>query len=191
MADRIRDLRNLPLYELIGAPLAALVQAEAQAAQTTVDFIEQVGFVRDENAEAGALGSLRMAEFSYAKTGADGTRQAFRVRVPTLSLVPIPGVRIKSATLSFKARITDAREEASSTLPTPARAGRDFLAPKMLQLRGGLVGTPAGGSSTPAGTSDKFEIDMTVEIESLPITAGLEKLLTLMDESISDEEAET
>ena len=32
------------LYQLIGAPLNALVKAEAQAASTTAEFIERYGF---------------------------------------------------------------------------------------------------------------------------------------------------
>ena len=44
MADGIKDLRSLPLFEIIGAPLMAVVQADVQATRATVDFIQTVGF---------------------------------------------------------------------------------------------------------------------------------------------------
>lgn len=40
--------QSIPLYQVMGAPLSALVQAEAQAIQTTVDFIERIGLYKTE-----------------------------------------------------------------------------------------------------------------------------------------------
>lgn len=44
MARKISEIQSLPFYQIIGAPLLALVQGQAQAAQATAEFIEQVGF---------------------------------------------------------------------------------------------------------------------------------------------------
>jgi hypothetical protein len=44
LAVRPTDPEALHLFQLIGAPLLALVQAEAQAAQASADFITRVGF---------------------------------------------------------------------------------------------------------------------------------------------------
>lgn len=44
MAHNIQDREALRLYQLIGAPLLAVVQAEAQAAQVSADFIRRIGF---------------------------------------------------------------------------------------------------------------------------------------------------
>lgn len=44
MAIRPTDPEALHLYQLIGAPLLAVIQAEAQAAQVSADFISHVGF---------------------------------------------------------------------------------------------------------------------------------------------------
>jgi hypothetical protein len=43
MADIPAILRDLPLDHIIGAPMQAAIKAQALAAQTTVDFIKQVG----------------------------------------------------------------------------------------------------------------------------------------------------
>src|SRR5689334_3311526 len=44
MAVRPTDPEALHLFQLIGAPLLALVQAEAQAAQVSAEFIRRIGF---------------------------------------------------------------------------------------------------------------------------------------------------
>ena len=44
MAVRPTDPEALHLYQLIGAPLLAVIQGEAQAAQVSADFISRIGF---------------------------------------------------------------------------------------------------------------------------------------------------
>ena len=44
MAVRPTDPEALHLFQLIGAPLLAVIQAEVQAAQVSADFIKRVGF---------------------------------------------------------------------------------------------------------------------------------------------------
>ena len=76
MSNGVKELRSLPLFEIIGAPLIAIVQAQAQAARATVEFIEKVGFVEEEaSADAEVkVGALRMAEFNYVKPDENGER---------------------------------------------------------------------------------------------------------------------
>jgi hypothetical protein len=69
------DKEALNLYQLIGAPLVAVVQAEAQAAQVSADFIKEIGFERAAPAPSvvaapgGVAGPAQGAE-SGAKTEA-------------------------------------------------------------------------------------------------------------------------
>ena len=44
MARQISELQSLPFHQIIGAPLLALVQGQAQAAQATAEFIDRIGF---------------------------------------------------------------------------------------------------------------------------------------------------
>lgn len=47
MTSDIQILRELPLKELISAPLNAVIEAQADAAMTTVAFIERIGMITD------------------------------------------------------------------------------------------------------------------------------------------------
>ena len=53
MAVRPTDPEALHLFQLIGAPLLAVIQAEAQAAQVSADFIHRIGFEAKTPEETG------------------------------------------------------------------------------------------------------------------------------------------
>ncbi len=70
-------------------PLNAVVQAQAQAAQSTVNFIRQAGF-NDRNETINA-------RFSYSSTNATtGEKKDMVLSVPVLTLLPIPYLRVSS-----------------------------------------------------------------------------------------------
>ena len=190
MASTIKALRSLPLFELIGAPMVAIVQAQSQAARATVEFIEQVGFnPPDEEAAASELdvGDLRMAEFRYRKADERGEQTDFVARVPVLSLVPIPGIQVKTAKVAFTAKITDViSEEAKTTQSKRATNQPSYLRPALTNLRGTLAtGTKASGDKNAA--RGNFEINIEIELEQMPLAPGLEKILNLLDQAINDQ----
>ena len=189
MASAIKELRSLPLYDLIGAPMVAIVQAQTQAARATVDFIEQVGFMppgEDEAASELDVGDLRMAEFRYRKADERGVQNDFVARVPVLSLVPIPGIQVKNAKIAFTAKITDVvTENAKTTQSKRAVSQSAYLRPTLTNLRGTLAaGAKANGEKSAA--RGNFEINIEIELEQMPLAPGMEKILNLLDQAISD-----
>ncbi len=49
MPDRaVTELQQIPFSHLIGSPLKAAVEAQAMAAQSTIEFIHKVGFKEPE-----------------------------------------------------------------------------------------------------------------------------------------------
>lgn len=103
------------LYELVGAPLMALVDAESQAAKATANFIKEMGFkedvsktgppAADEFGRELDFGDLRMVTFRSQRRLADDKLEKFKIEVPLLSLLPIPALQIKDAELEFFAKI--------------------------------------------------------------------------------------
>lgn len=193
MANGVQDLKSLPLQDILGAPISALVQAEAQAARTALDFIEQVGFERPADAppDVSALdvGSLRMVEFGYTKPDADGNPAEFIARIPLLALFPIPGMRVKLATLAFTAKITDVfTETTSQTLDGEVgdtgdgAATGDFLSRPQVGFRGSLV----SASGTEGTTTSSYDLNIKVELEQTPVSPGMAKLQSMLDLAISE-----
>jgi len=194
MANGVQDLKSIPLQDILGAPISALVQAEAQASRTALQFIEEVGFVRPADAppDASALdvGDLRMVEFGYTKLDADGNPAQFIARIPLLALFNIPGMRVKLATLSFTAKITDVFTETTSQ-STQGEVGGEagesppedsFLSRPQLGFRGSLVSS-SGSQGT---TTSSYDLNIKVELEQTPISPGMAKLQSMLDLAISE-----
>jgi hypothetical protein len=95
----------LSLSQLIGAPIHALVDAEAQSAMATARFIRNVGFKPPEDGDLGDLGDLQMARFKSTRRGEDGEEEDFEVQIPLLTLLPIPALQIQDAELEYYVKV--------------------------------------------------------------------------------------
>jgi hypothetical protein len=195
MASSIQSLRSLPLHELIGAPLRAMIEADAQAARATVEFVETVGFVADPSTESeessvAEAGRLRMAEFRYKKIDEDNEISEFVASVPILSLLPVPALQIREGKVSFSANITDiTRETSSSTAPqgAPMAAPQAKLGSLVQASKLQLITKPAKVS----GKKDQeekgtFHLEVEVTITQADIPAGLERIFDMMDQAITE-----
>jgi hypothetical protein len=77
-------------------PLLAVIDAQAKAASTTVKFIQGMGFDSE--------GHARTVDFGYSTTNTTtGIVEEKKLRVPLLTIVPIPFIRV---------RLVDGRGEA-------------------------------------------------------------------------------
>jgi hypothetical protein len=183
MARQISEIQSLPFYQIIGSPLLALVQGQAQASQTTVEFIERVGFLpRDESDGDDELGRLRMVAFQYQKPGPDGITQTYKVELPLLSLVPIPAMEVKSAEFDFSVKITDVQATETRTILSSSTVEGDWLSSGRTEFRAtmGSVQSQTDGLQT-------LDLQMKVNIKVGPpdITSGLAHLYRMFDQAIT------
>jgi hypothetical protein len=187
MAD-IQSIRALQLHELIGAPLVAMIQADAQAARATLEFVETVGFVPPA-AGAGVeeSGQLRMARFRYKKLDENGAVAEFVAEVPILSLLPIPSLQIKEATLKLAAKIVDIAAEKAAPAPTTA-ATPVFTAIQARRLQISAKPVSSSGAKT-AEVRASFDLDIEIKLGQADIPLGMEKVFQLMDQAIHDEKS--
>jgi hypothetical protein len=205
MAVQSGDPEAMQLYQIIGAPLLAVVQAEVQAAQVSADFIKRVGFVSAQpqpggveaahtpatgnplggDAQAlqdgGRIGDLKMAEFAIRRLDpATGTSTPFIISIPVLSLFPIPLLQVKDADFDYMIRIL-ARVPLQSDNDDATLTGapsKDYLAPDRVELKGLIA--PANSGQTSA-----MNIKVKVRMEQADIPLGLTKLFTLMDQTVA------
>ena len=186
MANGVQDLKSLPLSDIIGAPVGAIVQAEAQAAKVAIEFIEKVGFQKDPGAppDGGALdvGSLRMVEFGYTKPDENGDPADFVARIPLLALFPIPGIRVKLAKIAFAAKITDVFTESSTEQSSGDAQSSALVGESPVQFRGSVVSS----SSSADTTTSSYDLNISLELEQTPVSPGIAKLLNMLDLAISD-----
>ena len=171
---------GLALADLIGAPIHALVDAEAQAAKATARFVLDHGFMGET---LGELGELAMARFRRSKQQPDGTTEDYDVAIPLLSMLPIPALQIKDATLEYTVKViqTDASQEARKVL-TDGLKMKDTHA---LDAPATIRGTFGREDRRDSRRSVDMLLKMKVNMEQADMPEGLAQLLRVTNDSTS------
>jgi hypothetical protein len=171
----------LPLDQLIGAPLQAVIKAQATAANTTANFITSVGMTK-----SGGDYVARTVAFSFdrKKANSDGTTttETVNLNVPFLTILPVPFIRIQQATIVFDAKV-------SSTTIDTSKTSFDLSA----SASGGFFGfdfslnTSFSTSSTHSNEVDRtanLHVEVIAVQDQMP--AGLAKILDILQTAITD-----
>lgn len=201
MATRaVRELRQIPFGILIGQPLKAVVEAQALAAQTTVDFIKEVGFERDEADDFDPffdeanpdLGELRYVTFKYSKRTEEGVEGEADLRVPLLSILPIPLLRVDETTINFRAKLTDVHTFSkknnttiNSSFGIEKRAGL-FFAKAKASFRTSVSHNTS--SQRDSRYTREYTMDIFVRAVQDDIPAGLAKVFQILEDTIQETE---
>lgn len=173
----------LSLSQLIGAPIHALVDAEAQSAMATARFIRNVGFKSLGDAETSDFGDLQMARFRTIQRGEDGQEQSVEVQIPLLTLLPIPALQIQDATLEYIVKViqTESLPEARAEASRALGEGTQLPIEAPATMRATFASEPRPGGRR----SMDMLVKMKVRIEQADMPAGLARLLNLASESVS------
>lgn len=203
-----QELSSLDFSSMIGGPLTAVVQAQAQAAMTTVNFIKQVGFEQPQGlGDDGApptqqiSGNPIYVKFRYQKevpqlpaAGGDGTststavttKQTHEIEVPLLTMLPIPYLRIAETTIAFNAKInafeyakTDSSVAINGSLE--ARAGWAWGSAR-------LKVSASYRSSSSSGNQVERTYSLAVNVKAVQedtMPGGTERLLSILENSIT------
>lgn len=144
-------LNSIPFGNIIGGPLAACVRAQAEAAQTTIDFIR--GFTMT-NSELDPEGVEPITvTFTFIMNG-----EKTRMTVPLMTIVPIPYMHIDYIDLNFTADITacdDGKIEAKYATEGYTRTEDDEQSVSVESKMG--INVRALTSSMPSGMAKMLE----------------------------------
>ncbi len=178
MANLVAELNSLDFSVYIGGPLQAAIQAQHAAAMSQVEFIKEVGF--DEN------NKLRYVDFKYKKQVANADNTAFEdvdleIKVPFLTMLTIPALRIEEMTIDFNAKLTSTET---------ANVSNEFAASAELGINYKVVNFKASASykrTSTRGTSVEKTYNMGVHVTAVndELPAGLDRILTMLEDSIA------
>ena len=181
----------LPMEQIIGGPLQSVVKAQALAASSTVDFIQQVGL----NPAQGGVGAqtARTVDFSFQRRvparEEDGggssdvlTSETVQLTVPLLTIVPVPFIRVKEATIDFEAQVSSSTlNTTDSTFGISAEASGGFW---------GVKFSVKASYTRNTKTSDQVNRSSTLKVHVYAvqdeIPAGLDRVLTILQTAIDD-----
>ncbi len=79
-----QELSSIDFQSMIGSPLNAVVKAQAQSAQTSVDFIKSVGFNASDAKEN--PGKPTMVTFEYDKIIETQVSVKFNKKIPQINI---------------------------------------------------------------------------------------------------------
>lgn len=171
----------LPLRELLGNLVGGLIVAEAQAAKATADFLREAGFIPGKRLSPDHWGSLRFVTFTFSVDDPDG-RKTRTVRVPLLSLLPIPLQQIEQAEYEFFAKVNEVRKlnpapKQSYELGSAAYGLAQPFSDLMCEV------APYGAEAAPdkKGAPPKVRVKLTIKQADLP--AGLTSSLRRIEQA--------
>ncbi|MBQ3188725.1 MAG: DUF2589 domain-containing protein [Bacteroidaceae bacterium] len=177
-------LQAIPFGSIIGGPLKACIEAQAMAAQTSWQFIQEVGL--NTNPETGEKEAVNVS-FQFMQNG----RMA-QLNVPLLTIVPIPYIAIHNIDINFKANISASSSSVSEqTSSESVDAGADIAAKigwGPFSVQANMRANYSSKKDSKATQSSQYSVEYTMDVavkagqDNMP--AGLAKVLELLGSSM-------
>lgn len=185
----VKKMEALELAEVLGSLMSSVVDAQAEAAKASVDFVSDVGFEENNGSRV-----MRMVKLRYRKKDENGVMADFEVEVPLLAMVNIPALAVSEAKLSFSYDVVTAQQSAGEKRGAGAAANRagGVLFGKPARLKGFVrreVAASSGGSGKVSTRSvTAIDLDVTLAQQEMPI--GVERLFDLAELGIEEKQVD-
>lgn len=158
-------LQELDFNRILGAPLSACVNAQEEAAQATLQYLNEVVFTQAGDDDS----SLEPVTVSfYFESGG----QVHRIVMPLLLIVPVPYLQIDRVDLTFQATVTESRMNHDTRKLS-------------LKAKYSAPGDSAEVSNeTKAEYMNKRCIDINLSVTSADMPMGISKLLEIFNNQL-------
>lgn len=158
-------LQELDFNRILGAPLSACVNAQEEAAQATLQYLNEVVFTQAGDDDS----SLEPVTVSFYFESAG---QVHRIVMPLLLIVPVPYLQIDRVDLTFQATVTESRMNHDTRKLS-------------LKAKYSAPGDSAEVSKeTKAEYMNKRCIDINLSITSADMPMGISKLLEIFNNQL-------
>lgn len=158
-------LQELDFNHILGAPLSACVNAQEEAAQATLQYLNEVVFTQAGDDDS----SLEPVTVSFYFESAG---QVHRIVMPLLLIVPVPYLQIDRVDLTFQATVTESRMNHDTRKLS-------------LKAKYSAPGDSAEVSKeTKAEYMNKRCIDINLSVTSADMPMGISKLLEIFNNQL-------
>ncbi|MCM1062039.1 MAG: DUF2589 domain-containing protein [Eubacterium sp.] len=168
---------GLDMKNLIGAPLSAAADASVQLAQSTANFINNVGFDSD--------GKVRNVDFGYSRrvNNDDGTIevQDLNVKIPMLAITPIPNLQVDEVNITFDMEVKESEQSESSTDASASISGSGSIFGFKVSVSGSVSSHSSNTRST--DNSAKYHVDVSATNHGTP--EGLSRVLDMIAANVA------
>lgn len=158
-------LQELDFNRILGAPLSACVNAQEEAAQATLQYLNEVVFTQAGDDDS----SLEPVTVSFYFESAG---QVHRIVIPLLLIVPVPYLQIDRVDLTFQATVTESHMNHDTRKLS-------------LKAKYSAPGDSAEVSKeTKAEYMNKRCIDINLSVTSADMPMGISKLLEIFNNQL-------
>lgn len=206
MQEDITELRELPLESLVSAPLNAVIAAQANAAMTTVKFIEEVGFDREGRGDESFFDDLgneqsnsyevRVAKLKIEVDKGPGNTTTTNVQIPLLSLFNVPSFEISNFDWSFNCKLKSvqsfsAKFGTASTTTTTGESNNELNIKNVLKfgtkMKVEMTTKTDFESRFKTGREQEYNLAISIRGNSAPLPRGIETLLSIAENAAKSE----
>lgn len=188
----VHSLSNIPFEDVIGGPLTACINAQADAAAATVQFIQSVGFKTKGEGEDMVLETVNVT-FSYTRKNTRGIDEEISVKIPLLTIVPIPYLAITNVQIDFKAKVSGIEKSGyvyetsnsnTQSTETNQKAGLGIFYKKTTKMNTSLSSKKDSKSTRDSSFSVESTIDVSVTAAQESMPAGMLKILEILSNAV-------
>ncbi|MDO4691692.1 MAG: DUF2589 domain-containing protein [Porphyromonadaceae bacterium] len=176
-------LQAIPFGSIIGGPLTACINAQAQAAQTTWEFIKQVGLQTDKEGNTKAI----TVSFEYIQGG-----RKMMLIIPLLTIVPIPYIAINEIEINFKAQIsasasssTEVKQSRAVDVGAKIEAGyKGVFAKASVEMHANFSSKKDSKATQESKYSVEYTMDVHVHAGQDSMPAGMARVLEILNSAV-------
>lgn len=174
--------------EILGGLMGAVIDAQAQAARATIDFIEEVGTI-EGSIDGNVTHELRNISFNYTKKDENDQINEFKLELPLLSIVEIPAINIKTAKFSFYYDVvdtvnTETEEKANNSDSSEGTVLKKGIFSRKKPVK--VVGRVSKETNTSSNIEKNSGIKVDIEFQQASLTVGLERILDMLELSATE-----
>lgn len=176
---------GLPMESLIGSPLKAACDAQIMLAQSTVNFIHDVGFDGDKT---------RTADFSYTRhvvTGKDGMgndiigKEDVGLEVPVLAIVNIPSLMVDEVDITFDMEVKSAESSKEIQDTKGNLSAKTKLGFGLFSASASVSGSVASHKENTRSSDNSAKYHVQVHASQAGTPEGLSRVLDIIQDSVA------
>ncbi len=170
------------LEEIFGVPIKAILDADYMAARQAAEYISEFGFEQykpqlQANPNLGCtdtanklenLGTVRESSFLYNQVNSKGFIEPRVMRVPTLSLIPLPLLHVDNADFDYSVRILESDKDGKTQA---------------------TLTTQKGANANSSNPHLEANINVKVKVVQSDLPAGITNLMALMGSNVINKTA--
>lgn len=178
----VNELNSLDFSVYIGGPMQAAIKAQHDASMSQVNFIKEVGFEG-----TGAASVLRYVDFQYKKSVPSNVAgndtlvdSTVTLKVPLLSMLTIPALRIDEMTIDFNAKLNSVETQSISS----EFSGNASVSGKFWKVKFNASASYKKTNSSTSTTEKTYTLGVHVRAVNDELPAGLSRIMDMLEDAI-------